>query len=73
MSDKRTFELADNEEYIQLNQLLKIEQVAQTGGHAKILIEEGEISVNNEVESRIRRKLRKGDIVSAEGIQIEIV
>ena len=27
------------------------------------MIEEGEVSVNDEVESRIRRKLRKGDIV----------
>ena len=67
-----TFSLSENEEYIQLNQLLKLEQVAQTGGHAKILIEEGEIKVNGEVESRIRRKLRKGDIVQFEDIEIKI-
>lgn len=73
MSTNRTFALAENEEFIQLNQLLKIEGIAQTGGHAKILIDEGEIQVNKEVEHRIRRKCRKGDIVSFEDIQIEIV
>lgn len=67
-----TFNLAENEEFIQLNQLLKIEQIAQTGGHAKILIEEGEIKVNGEVESRIRRKLRRGDVVTHEAIKVTI-
>lgn len=73
MTTKRTFELAEGEEFIQLNQLLKIEQLAQTGGHAKMMIEEGEVMVNDIVESRIRRKLRRGDEVSVENIKIEIV
>lgn len=73
MSTKKTFELSEKQAYIQLNQLLKIEQIAQTGGHAKILIEEGQIQVNKEVEHRIRRKLHKGDIIVFEEIEIEIV
>ena len=67
------FELKEDSEFIELNRLLKAEQLAQTGGHAKILVSEGEILVNGEVESRLRRKLRSGDLVEHEDIKIKIV
>jgi ribosome-associated protein len=73
MSEKRTFELKPDSEFIELMKLLKIEQIAQTGGHAKILIEEESVRVNKEVELRKRKKLRKGDTVQFEDIIIEIV
>ena len=73
MSDKRTFQLKENSEYIELMKLLKFEQIAQTGGHAKILIENGEILVNDEVEFRKRKKLRSGDKINVGDIEIEIV
>ncbi|UKN02917.1 RNA-binding S4 domain-containing protein [Paracrocinitomix mangrovi] len=72
MNTNRTFELRDNQEFIELNKLLKVEQIAQTGGHAKILIAEGSILVNEEVENRVRRKLREGDKVAFDDIIIEI-
>ena len=71
--EKETFELRNNEEFVPLNKILKIKQVAQTGGHAKVLIEDEAVSVNGEIETRIRRKMRKGDLISVEGIEIEIV
>ncbi|MGB1102604.1 MAG: RNA-binding S4 domain-containing protein [Crocinitomicaceae bacterium] len=74
--EKLTFELKsdDTEDaYIELNKMLKILQVAQTGGHANILITNGEIVVNEEVEFRKRKKLRRGDLVAARGVEIEIV
>ena len=67
-----TVQLKANTEFIELMKLLKFAQVAQTGGHAKILIEEGLISVNNEVEYRKRRKLRANDVVTFEDITIKI-
>jgi ribosome-associated protein len=67
-----TVQLKANAEFIELMKLLKFAQVAQTGGHAKILIEEGLISVNNEVEYRKRRKLRANDVVTFEDITIKI-
>lgn len=73
MSEKRTFKLNDSSEYIELLQLLKAEQIAQTGGHAKIIVEEENVKVNNELELRKRRKLRKGDIIQIEDLEIEIV
>lgn len=56
------FELIDHE-YIQLNQLLKLLGLVETGGEANQRIVDGEVKVNNEVEYQKRKKLRKGDIV----------
>jgi len=52
---------------IRLDQFLQIKGIAQTGGHAKLLIQDGEVFVNGEVEMRRRRKLIAGDIVSVDG------
>ncbi|MDC3352154.1 RNA-binding S4 domain-containing protein [Crocinitomicaceae bacterium] len=77
--EKLKFELkpdqknAGDEPYIELNKVLKILQVAQTGGHANLLITSGEIVVNEEVEYRKRKKLRKGDFIEAPGAEIAIV
>ncbi len=46
-----------------LDQFLKLSGVADTGGRAKWLIQNGEVRVNGEVETRRRRKLAAGDIV----------
>lgn len=62
-----------NEEYIELIRLLKYMRLAQTGGHAKIMVDEGLVMLNGEVEMRKRAKLRPGDIVEADGQQIKIV
>ncbi|MFT4660773.1 MAG: ribosome-associated protein [Patiriisocius sp.] len=51
-------------EYIHLNKLLKVLGFAATGGHAKILIEDGEVMVNDKIEHRLRNKIRPGDIVA---------
>lgn len=48
---------------IRLDQFLKLHHVAQTGGHAKLLIQSGEVQVNGQQETRRRRKLREGDVV----------
>jgi len=70
--EKKYFELKPEDEFIELNKLLKILGLAQTGGHAKIIIEEGEAKVNGEVELRKRKKLREGDVVEFEDNIIEI-
>ena len=66
------FALRSGDEYIELNQLLKLRSLVQSGGHAKIIISQGEVSVNGEVETRVRRKLRPGDRVEAAGATIEV-
>jgi ribosome-associated protein len=56
------FELIDHE-YIQLNQLLKLLGLVDTGGEANQRIVDGEVIVNKEVEYQKRKKLRKGDSI----------
>ncbi|MHB0980303.1 MAG: RNA-binding S4 domain-containing protein [Thermoleophilia bacterium] len=51
------------DEGIALGQFLKFAGATATGGHAKVLIEEGEVMVNGDVERRRGRKLRAGDSV----------
>ena len=69
---KEIFKLRPEDEFIPLINLLKLKGIAQSGGHAKLIVEEGEVKVNGEQEFRKRRKLRMGDIVELEGIIIEI-
>lgn len=61
------------QDYIELNKLLKHLQWAVTGGHAKILVQNGEVVRNGEVETRVRAKLIKGDVIECEGKAIKIV
>lgn len=60
-------------DYIELVKLLKLLRIAQTGGHAKIIVEEGEVIRNGEQEFRKRAKLIKGDVIEVEGQTIKIV
>ena len=50
-------------EYIELIKLLKVMDIAQSGGHAKFLVEQESVRVNGEVETRKRRKLKFGDTI----------
>lgn len=50
-------------DYIELVKLLKVSGLCQTGGQAKIIISEGEVGVDGEVETRRKKKIRDGQIV----------
>ena len=67
----KKFEL--KQDYIQLNNLLKIMDFVGSGGEAKLLISDGAVCVNNEVEMQIRKKLRKGDVIEFDKHKIEII
>ena len=54
-------------EYIKLEALLKYAGLAETGGEAKLLIQDGQVSVNGQVCSMRGKKLRGGDTVTLEG------
>lgn len=70
---KDTFKLKENIEFIELIKLLKVMELSQSGGHAKLIVEDELVKVNGEVELRKRRKLRKGDIVVFENTTISII
>lgn len=49
--------------FIKLDSFLKMENAVSSGGEAKIVIAEGSVSVNGQVEMRRGRKLYPGDLV----------
>lgn len=53
-------------EYIKLDQFLKLTDTVQTGGHAKIIIKDGKIKVNDEIALQRGKKLRREDIIEIE-------
>lgn len=59
-------EIKINSEYIKLDQFLKLSGIAQTGGHAKIIISEELVKVNDEVCLARGKKLRVGDIIEVD-------
>lgn len=67
----REFKLTS--EYIELIKLLKLLRIAQTGGHAKIIIDDGEVLRNGQPEFRKRAKLVKGDVIEVLGETLKIV
>ncbi|MEW6487954.1 MAG: RNA-binding S4 domain-containing protein [Thermodesulfobacteriota bacterium] len=48
-------------EWIRLDQLLKLADAVSGGGEAKVLVQQGDVRVNGQVETRRGRKLRPGD------------
>lgn len=66
-----TIKLRD--EFIKLGQALKAANLVEDGVEAKYVIQDGEVSVNGEVDIRRGRKLYDGDIISFHGQEIKIV
>ena len=51
-------------EYLKLQDLLKFAAAVSTGGEAKILIQEGDVTVNGEVCTMRGKKIRPGDDIA---------
>ena len=58
--------------HIRLDPFIKLANVVETGGQAKVMIQSGFVLVNGEVETRRRRKLVEGDIVEFDGEELEV-
>lgn len=57
-------EIVITTEFIRLDALMKFEGLAETGGHAKILIQDGEVKVNGEICTSRGKKIKDGDVVT---------
>ncbi len=55
------------DDYIKLDSFMKWQNLVETGGQAKLLIQSGEVRVNGKIETRRGRKLVKGDRVTFKG------
>ncbi len=60
----------ENKEFIELNHLLKVMGLCNTGGMAKVVITEGQVRVDGKVELRKGAKIRSGQIVEFGGRKI---
>lgn len=68
----KTYELK-GEEYIELIKLLKIMRISESGGQAKMMVDDGIVYLNGKLESRKRAKLRTGDLIEVMDFKIRIV
>jgi ribosome-associated protein len=59
-------------EFVELCNLLKLVGVADSGGRGKLLVGDGEVSVDGHTESRKKAKIRAGQVVECAGIRISV-
>ena len=72
MDVKMTFKLED--EYIELYKLLKVLDLVDSGGQAKMIVAGGYVVRNGETETRKRAKIVKGDVlVVGDDVTIEVL
>ena len=60
------------EDYIKLGQALKAAGLAESGVDAKLVIQDGLVKVNGQIETQRGKKLVAGDLVEFDGEQIKI-
>ncbi|MCI5595955.1 MAG: RNA-binding S4 domain-containing protein [Lachnospiraceae bacterium] len=60
------------DEFIKLGQALKLAGLVESGVDAKIVIQNGEVLVNGEVDERRGKKLYPGDVFEFEGNKVEV-
>lgn len=57
---------------VELYKILKFEGLAASGAEAKMLIDEGQVRVNGEPETRRRRKIVDGDIITLDDLEMRV-
>ncbi len=65
------FEL-EGRDFIELNNLLKVTGLCESGGRAKNLIADGQVKVNDKIELRKRCKIKQGQIIEFQGVMIQV-
>ncbi|MBR7070815.1 MAG: RNA-binding S4 domain-containing protein [Clostridia bacterium] len=66
-------EISIKEDFIKLDAALKLAGFVSTGGHAKMMIQDGAVTVNGEVCTQRGKKLRLGDQAKFDGQTLKIV
>lgn len=70
---RKNMELKLRDEFIKLGQAMKAAGIVSSGIDAKMLIQDGQVTVNGEVETRRGRKLYDGDVFEFEGDEVRVV
>ncbi|HEY9253022.1 MAG TPA: RNA-binding S4 domain-containing protein [Stenotrophomonas sp.] len=69
----QTLEFELDREHVELNQLLKLAGVADSGGQGKAIVASGAVTVDGDVELRKTAKIRAGQVVRVEDVEIRVV
>ena len=67
------FDLDAGHEYVELNQLLKLVGIADSGGQGKAIVASGAVTVDGAVELRKTAKIRAGQVVRIDDTEIRII
>ena len=70
---RKNMELKLRDDFIKLGQAMKAAGIVSSGIDAKMLIQDGQVTVNGEVETRRGRKLYDGDVFEFEGDEVRVV
>lgn len=69
----QTLEFRLNGEHVELNQLLKLAGVCDSGGAGKAIVASGDVSVDGKVELRKTAKIRAGQVVTLGDVKIRVL
>ncbi|MBQ3604382.1 MAG: RNA-binding S4 domain-containing protein [Clostridia bacterium] len=72
IKEKPVREIFITTEFIRLDSALKLADAVQSGGHAKIIIQDGEVKVNGEVCTMRGKKLHPGDEIAVPFMKIVV-
>ncbi|SEP55083.1 ribosome-associated protein [Lachnospiraceae bacterium NE2001] len=70
--EKLTIQIRDGEEYIKLGQALKKAGLVDSGVEAKVIVQDGLVKVNGEVDTRRGKKLYKGDTFEYNNVEVKV-
>lgn len=62
-----------SDDFIKLGQLLKLANMVSSGVEAKIVIQNGEVKVNGEIDTRRGKKIFPNDVVEYKGQQVTVI
>lgn len=69
----QTVEFELDGEYVELNQLLKLTGLCDSGGAGKMIVASGEVKVDGQIELRKTAKIRAGQVVSLGQVRIKVL
>ncbi len=69
----QSLEFSLNGEYVELNQLLKLVGICDSGGAGKTIVASGAVAVDGTVEMRKTCKIRAGQVVTLGDVRIRVI
>ena len=73
IAEKKKKQIIIKTDFIRLDSALKLADLVQSGGHAKAVIQDGEVKVNGEICSSRGKKLRAGDSFEFDLYVVEVI